>query len=45
MKDQVNAIITDRNFDKVAYLNSELSLIDREILIVKYLKEVKFKNF
>lgn len=30
MKDQVNAIITDRNFDKVAYLNSELSLIDRE---------------
>lgn len=33
MKDQVNAIITDRNFDKVAYLNSELSLIDRERVI------------
>jgi ATP-dependent DNA helicase RecQ len=33
MKDQVNSIITDRNFDKVAYLNSELSLIDRERVI------------
>jgi ATP-dependent DNA helicase RecQ len=33
MKDQVNAIIKDRNFDKVAYLNSELSLIDRERII------------
>ncbi len=33
MKDQVNAIITDRNFDKVAYLNSELSFIDRERVI------------
>lgn len=33
MKDQVNAIITDRNFEKVAYLNSELSLIDRERVI------------
>ena len=33
MKDQVNAIITDRNFQKVAYLNSELSLIDRERII------------
>lgn len=33
MKDQVNAIFTDRNFDKVAYLNSELSLIDRERVI------------
>lgn len=33
MKDQVNAIITDRNFDKVHYLNSELSLIDRERVI------------
>lgn len=33
MKDQVNAIIKDRNFDKVAYLNSELSLIDRERVI------------
>jgi len=30
MKDQVNAIDKDRNFDKVAYINSELSLIDRE---------------
>ncbi|MBE0639412.1 MAG: ATP-dependent DNA helicase RecQ [Bacteroidales bacterium] len=33
MKDQVNAIIKDRNFDKVAYINSELSLIDRERII------------
>jgi ATP-dependent DNA helicase RecQ len=33
MKDQVNAIITERNFEKVAYLNSELSLIDRERVI------------
>jgi ATP-dependent DNA helicase RecQ len=33
MKDQVNSIITDRNFEKVAYLNSELSLIDRERVI------------
>jgi len=33
MKDQVNAIITERNFDKVAYINSELSLIDREKVI------------
>ena len=33
MKDQVNAIIKERNFDKVAYLNSELSLIDRERVI------------
>ena len=33
MKDQVNAIITDRNYEKVAYLNSELSLIDRERII------------
>ena len=33
MKDQVNAIIKDRNFEKVAYLNSELSLIDRERVI------------
>jgi RecQ family ATP-dependent DNA helicase len=30
MKDQVNAIISDRNFNKVAYINSELSLLDRE---------------
>ncbi|UTA66984.1 DEAD/DEAH box helicase [Emticicia sp. 21SJ11W-3] len=33
MKDQVNTILNDRNFDKVAYLNSELSLIDRERVI------------
>ena len=33
MKDQVNAMVKDRNFDKVAYLNSELSLIDRERVI------------
>lgn len=33
MKDQVSAIIKDRNFDKVAYINSELSLIDRERII------------
>lgn len=30
MKDQVNAIIQERGFEKVAYLNSELSLIDRD---------------
>ncbi len=33
MKDQVNAIIQDRGFEKVAYLNSELSLIDRDKII------------
>lgn len=33
MKDQVEAIIKDRNYEKVAYLNSELSLIDRERII------------
>lgn len=33
MKDQVNAIHKDRDFEKVAYLNSELSLIDRERII------------
>jgi RecQ family ATP-dependent DNA helicase len=33
MKDQVNAIITERRFEKVAYLNSELSLVDREKVI------------
>ncbi len=33
MKDQVSAIINDRNFNKVAYLNSELSLLDRERII------------
>lgn len=33
MKDQVNAIISERHFEKIAYLNSELSLIDREKVI------------
>lgn len=33
MKDQVEAIRTDRKFEKVAYLNSELSLIDRDRII------------
>lgn len=33
MKDQVSAIDKDRNFDKVAYINSELSLVDRERII------------
>jgi ATP-dependent DNA helicase RecQ len=33
MKDQVNSIINDRKFEKVAYINSELSLIDRERVI------------
>lgn len=33
MKDQVNAIIQDREFEKVAYLNSELSLVDRDKII------------
>lgn len=33
MKDQVKGIIADRNYNKVAYLNSELSLIDRERII------------
>jgi RecQ family ATP-dependent DNA helicase len=35
MKDQVNAIISERKFEKVAYLNSELSLVDREKIIEK----------
>lgn len=33
MKDQVSAIIQDRGFEKVAYINSELSLIDRDRII------------
>lgn len=33
MKDQVKAIVGDRNYNKVAYLNSELSLIDRDRII------------
>lgn len=33
MKDQVYAIKTERSFQKVAYLNSELNLIDRDHII------------
>lgn len=33
MKDQVNAIKRDRHFDKVAYINSEISFMDREAII------------
>ncbi len=33
MKDQVNAILQERSFEKVAYINSELSLIDRDRII------------
>lgn len=33
MKDQVNAIKVNRRFEKVAYINSELSLTDREEII------------
>ena len=33
MKDQVDAIKTDRGFDKVAYINSELNLVERERVI------------
>lgn len=33
MKDQVEAIIKDRNFKKVAYINGELSLSDRNCII------------
>ena len=33
MKDQVNQIRTERKFDKVHYLNSELSLVDRDKVI------------
>jgi len=33
MKDQVSAIINERNFKKVAYINSELSLTDRDKII------------
>jgi len=35
MKDQVKAIISERNYHKVAFINSELSLIDREKIIDK----------
>ncbi len=33
MKDQVNALKEERDFQKVAYINSELSLIDRQEVI------------
>ena len=33
MKDQVNAIHTQRGFNKAAYLNSEISLLDRDRII------------
>lgn len=33
MKDQVEALIKDRNYEKVAFINSELSLIDKERII------------
>lgn len=33
MKDQVKAILSDRGFEKVAYLNSELTLVDRDKII------------
>lgn len=33
MKDQVQAVKNNRGFDKVAYINSELSLTDREEII------------
>lgn len=33
MKDQVKAIINDRHFEKVAYINSELNMLDRNRII------------
>lgn len=33
MKDQVNAIVGERGFKRVAYLNSEISFIDRDAII------------
>ena len=35
MKDQVSAIIRDRHFTKVAFLNSDLTLVDRDRLIAQ----------
>lgn len=35
MTDQVNNLITERNYKKVAYINSDLNFIDRDILISK----------
>ena len=33
MKDQVKAIINDRHFEKVAYINSELNVLERDTVI------------
>lgn len=33
MKDQVKAILNERNFDKVTYINSELNVLDRNRII------------
>ncbi len=33
MKDQVKAIISDRHFEKVAYINSELNMLERDTVI------------
>ena len=33
MKDQVKAIVKERNFDKVTYINSELNVLDRNRII------------
>ena len=33
MKDQVKAIINERNYDKVTYINSELNVLDRNRII------------
>lgn len=35
MKDQVKAIIGERKFERVAYINSEISFLDRESIIEK----------
>ncbi len=35
MYDQVNALKNDRNFDKVAFVNSDLSLVERQEIIDK----------
>lgn len=35
MKDQVKAIVGERGFERAAYINSEISLIDRETIIDK----------
>ena len=33
MKDQVKAIVSDRHFEKVAYINSELNVLERDTVI------------